>query len=374
MTTKGLSVSGVVNVTVNIAPIATGYLSFGTALLLGSSDVIDTDTRVRMYRTVDEVANEFGTAATEYVAAALHFSQQPRPNVVYIGRWAQTASSAVLHGGALPPLDQDIVGWNAITAGSLTISANGTPIPMTALNFTGATNMNGVAAIIDTAFTGGTVIWDANNQRFDVRTTTTGPTATLSYATPQGTGVDISSKTGLISTKALVPVAGMAIETALAAAQACANASADWYSLAFVTPTMPPDNDLINVAAYIEGSARLRILAVTDQNVQALDPLITTDIGSRLKALRYKRSFVQFSRSNPYAAVSMAARILTTDWEAENTAITLKFKQEPGVTAEILTQIPGGSPARQKRQLIRPIRERLGHHRRRQNGQRLFCR
>ena len=338
MTTKGLAVSGVVNVTVNIAPIAVGYLSFGTALLLGSSDVIDTGERVRMYRTIDQVANEFGTTATEYVAAALHFAQQPRPSVCYIGRWGQTVAPAVLHGGALPTTDQDIPTWNAITTGSMSITANGTPVPMTNMNFAGASNMNAVATIIDTAFTAGTVTWDANYQRFDVKTTTTGPTATLSYATPQGTGVDISSKTGLTSTKASVPVNGTAIETALAAAQACANASGDWYSLAYVTPTMPTDNELIDVAAYIEGSARMRIIAITDQNVQALDPLIVTDIGSRLKTLRYKRSFVQFSRSNKYAAVSMAARILTTDWEAENTAITLKFKQEPGVAAEILTQ------------------------------------
>ena len=362
MTTRGLSVSGVVNVTVNIAPIATGYLSFGTALLLGSSDVVDTGERVRMYRTIDEVANEFGTTATEYTAAALHFGQQPRPNVVYIGRWAQTASPAILHGGALAPIDQDIAAWNAITTGSMTISVNGTPAPLTALNFAGATNMNAVATIIDTALAAGTVTWDANYERFDVRTTATGPTATLSYATPQGTGTDISSKTGLTSTKASVPVAGSAIETALAAAQACANASGDWYSLAFTTATMPVDNDLIDVAAYIEGSARLRILAVTDQNPQALDPLITNDIGSRLKALRYKRTFVQFSRSNKYAAVSMAARILTTDWEAENTAITLKFKQEPGVTAEILTQVAGASAASEERQLVRSVRQQFGDH------------
>ena len=68
---------------------------------------------------------------------------------------------------------------------------------------------------------------------------------------------------------------------------------------------------------------------------------------------------MQFSRSNKYAAVSMAARILTTDWEAENTAITLKFKQEPGVTAEILTAVAGASAASEERQLVRSVRQRL---------------
>jgi hypothetical protein len=339
MATRGLSISRIVNVSVNISPIAAGYRNFGVALLLGSSDIIDVSERVRPYNTLDEVAADFGSTAGEFLAAELYFSQQPRPNLVYIGRWAQAAAPAVLHGGTLPVTSQDVVAaWNPITAGGLVINVSGTPRTASALNFSGATNMNGVAAIIQAALAAWvTVTWNAVYERFEVKTLTTGATATLGYATAPGTGTDISTLTGLTAALASAPVAGVALETPLDAVLACANASSQWYGLIFATATMPTDNQLVDVAAYIEGTERNRIFGVTGMNSQVLDPLFTTDIASRMKTLQYKRTFVQYSSSNKYAAASAFARGFTVDFNGSNTTITLKFKQEPGIAPENLT-------------------------------------
>jgi hypothetical protein len=307
---RGLSVSGVVNVTVNISPLAAGQRNFGVALVLGDSTVIDTAERVRAYRELDDVAAEFGTVAPEYSASAIYFSQQPRPNLLYLGRWARTASNGVLHGGVLSGAEQDMTVWNAITNGGFNITIDGVLKQLTGLNFSAQTNLNGVAAIIDTALAGGTVQWDAVYSRFNIISDTTGATSILTYASaPTGAGapVNISGTLRLTTGTASVPIAGIAAETPLAAAVAAADRSGDWYGLAFAAATQPTDNAMIDVAAYIEGSARARILAVTDQNSQALDPLISTDIGSRLKLLNYKRSFTQYSLTNKYAALSARA-------------------------------------------------------------------
>jgi hypothetical protein len=56
-----------------------------------------------------------------------------------------------------------------------------------------------------------------------------------------------------------------------------------------------------------------------------------------VKAAGYKRTFYQYSSSSPYAVASALARLLTTDFNANNSTITLMYKQEPGVTAETLT-------------------------------------
>jgi hypothetical protein len=335
---RGLSVSGVVNVTVTISPLAAGQRNFGVALVLGDSAVIDTAERVRAYRTLDEVAAEFGTSAAEYKAADLYFSQSPQPNLLYIGRWASGPSHAVLHGGVLSGLEQDMTSWTAITAGSMAITTNGTVRTLSALDFSAQTNLNGVAAVIDAALTGATVVFDSIYDRFDVISDTTGTSSTLTYATPTGSGTDISAKLKLTSALASAPVAGLATETPLAAAQAAADRSSDWYGLHFASAVAATDNQLVDVASYIEGSARSRIIAVTTQNVQTLDPLITTDIATRLKNLSYKRSFVQFSQYNPYAALSALGRAFTVNFEAADTTLTLKFKQEPGVVAETLTE------------------------------------
>jgi len=51
----------------------------------------------------------------------------------------------------------------------------------------------------------------------------------------------------------------------------------------------------------------------------------------------YKRTVCQYSSDTAYAAASLLGRILTTAWDGNNTAITLMYKQQPGVTAEELT-------------------------------------
>jgi hypothetical protein len=337
---RGLSVSGIVNVAVYLTPVAAGYQSFGSHLIIGPSAVIDTAERVRLYRTIDEIANEFGTTAPEYLAAVLHFSQNPRPNQLFLGKWAQTATSGVLHGGVLTPVEQDMATWAAITSGSLTISINGAAAQaLTGLNFSAQTNLNGVASIISAALTNANVFWNDVYDRFDVISDTTGASSTIGYATTPGAGTNLGPLLKITSTTAgAAPVAGIVAETPLVAAQACANASGQWYALSWAFATPPTDDQLIDVAAYIEGSARNRIMGVTTQSSSALDSLSVLDIGSRLKALRYKRTFVQYSSRSLFAAVSSLARGLTTDFEANNTAMTLMFKQNPGVEAESLTE------------------------------------
>jgi len=120
--------------------------------------------------------------------------------------------------------------------------------------------------------------------------------------------------------------------------QECADRSAEWYAVMFAASVMPTDNQLIDVSAYIEGTERNRLHIVTAQASACLDPLAATDIGSRAKALRYMRTFVQYSKYNPYAAFSAFARAATVNFEANNSTMTLKFKQEPGVQYEILTE------------------------------------
>jgi hypothetical protein len=342
---NGLSVSNVVNVDVFISPLAAGYRNFGTLLVITPEDVIDVGERVRYYSNIDEVIEEFGGTGPAYEAGLLYFSQLPRPNALYVGRWAQANTSAVLHGGILAVADLDMATWAAITTGSLILNIGGTDQPLSGLNFASTTNMNQVAAVIQAAGTGYTVTWDAAYERFDIKTTAKGPTAVIGYGKPitPASGVDISSKAKLRQGEANAPIIGVLAETPLAAVQACADRSAEWYAVAMAHDPKqvlvdPTDNELVDISAYIEGSERNRLHIITAQKSAVLDPLNATDICSRLKALRYMRSFTQYSSTNPNAAVSAFGRAATVDFEANNTTMTLKFKQEPGVGVEVLTE------------------------------------
>jgi len=332
-----LSVSDVVNVSVVMSPIAAATRNFGSLLILGSSPVIDTAERLRLYSSLDGVATDFGTSAQEYKAAALYFGQTPQPSVLYVGRWAQAATSAVLHGGVLTAAEQALANFTAITSGGLSITINGTIKALTGINLSAQTNLNGVAATITSALGGaGTVTWNASLKRFDVTSATTGAASTVTYGTAPGSGTDLSGLLKLQSGQASAPVNGVAAESLVAAVQTLADKSTDWYGL-YVAAAGVADADHVAAAGFIEGTGNSRIYGVTVTSTTVLDATNTTDLASTLKGLGYKRTFTQYSGSNAHAAASIFGRAFTVDFSGSNTTLTIKFKQEPGVTAENIT-------------------------------------
>ena len=334
----GLNVNNVVNVSVNLSPIAATARDFGALLILGSSDVIDTGQRMRTYSDLDGVASDFGTTAPEYLAANLFFSQSPQPAILYVGRWAQTATNGTLNGGVLTASEQLMSAWTSVTAGSMKIDIDGATKTLSALNFSAQTNLNGVASVIDTALTGATVTWDSTSGRFTVKSDTTGVTSTVGYASATGSGTDISAQLKLTTGAASAPVDGIAAETLVSALTTFADMSNDWYGVTVATATAPNDAAYLAAAAFIEGAAVSHILGITITNTQALDSTVTNDLPSLLKTANYKRTVTQYSSSSPYAVASLLGRAFTVDFTANNSTITLKFKQEPGVSAEKLTQ------------------------------------
>lgn len=335
---SGLSVSDVVNVQVSLSPIAAATRSFGALLILGSSDVIDVNSRRRQYASLAAVGADFGTSAPEYAAAALFFSQKPQPTALYIGRWARTATAGVLQGGALPASEQAVSAWTPITTGSLKVTVDGTLKTLSALSFAGVANMNAVAAVIATALgAAATCVWNAAYNRFEIKSATTGAASSVTYAAATGAGVDVSAQLRLTqATGAAAPVAGIAPETA-AAAVALHAVSSDWYGL-LLADSNAVAADHLAIATFIEGASPARIYGVTTQDANALLTGSTTDLAAQMSAGTFRRTFVQFSSTSAYAAASIFGREFTVDFSAGNTTNTLMYKTEPGVTAETLTE------------------------------------
>ncbi|CAN2523017.1 DUF3383 family protein [Klebsiella pneumoniae] len=127
-----------------------------------------------------------------------------------------------------------------------------------------------------------------------------------------------------------------AVETLLQAVNASLQYT-NWYGLAIADSADLVEADVISVAAAIEASSLSRILAVTTDDVNVLVAGNTDNIGYKLKAAGYGRTFWQYSSSSKYAAISAFGRAFTVNFTGNNTTITLKFKTEPGITYETLT-------------------------------------
>lgn len=334
---NALAVDDVVSVSIVMSPIAAALRNFGAMLLLGSSAVIDTTERIRKYTGLTGVANDFSMTSPEYLAAALFFGQTPTPSLLYIGRWAQAATSGVLHGAVLSAAAQALANFTAVSNGGMKISVDGSLKTLGSINLSGATNLNGVASLITTALAGAAVVtWNASYSRFDVTSATTGTSSAVLFATAPSTGTDISALLGLQSTQGGSQVAGIAAES-LATAVSVHAQNNNWYGLT-VAASSVADSDHLAVAQFVEGATPSRVYGITTQAAATLDPTSTTDLAYQLKALGYNRTCIQYSSSSPYAVASLMGRAFTVDFTANLSTITVKFKQEPGVTAESINE------------------------------------
>jgi hypothetical protein len=337
---QSLPVSRLVNVTVNLTPSLAQFPNLSTALILGTSDVIDPVTRMVRYGSIEEVAAAFGTTAQEYLASVLWFEQQPQPTNILIGRWVNVASAGQLYGGPVLAADRVVGPWNAINNGAFKVGVDGVAATEIGnLDFSAAANMNAVAAIIESGFPGGTatVVWDAANFRFVITSVATGDGSAISFLTAPDLGTDISGMmAGLSTSSGAYESPGLDPQTAVdTVAIFMDRFSTQWYGL--VVPSAS-EADILSISALIEASSAPHFHGATTTDAATLLSTSTDDLASEMKALGFKKSAVQYSSTNPYAVVSMLSRILTTNWQAQNSTITLMYKQEPGITAEQLSE------------------------------------
>jgi len=161
--------------------------------------------------------------------------------------------------------------------------------------------------------------------------------SSVGYATTNAGTTDISALLRLTSATALTPVPGAAAETLLSAVSLLADMSVDWYGLYVASTTAPSDGDITSVASFIEAANPSRVFGVTVQDGGCLSATDTANLGYQLTALNLRRTFWQYSSSNAYAAASIFGRAFTVNFGGVNTTLTLKFKNQPGISAETLT-------------------------------------
>lgn len=336
---NGLSVSRVVRVQVSLALRAAQGRNFGALLTLGPSNVLLAPEVMRLYNDIESVATDFGTASEEYKAANLYFQQSPQPLNLYIGRMDRQsipATAGKLTGAVLTSGEQALANFTAVTDGALKISVDGTVKTVTAVDLSAVTSLAGVATALQAKLTGTVVAWVAGSNQFTITSSTTGATSKIGIPTAAGTGTDLAPLLGIDAAHNPTVVDGQTASTSpLPSVTAALNYSADWYGLVISDPAMT-DQDHMDVSALIGSASDSRIYGVSTSAAAVLDPTSTTDIASRLKGAGYGRTFVQYSQV-AYAAASAFGRAFTVNFLGNNTTITLKFKQEPGITAEMVT-------------------------------------
>lgn len=346
--TIGLPISKLISVSSTLAAAAAQAINFNSLLILGDSNVVNVKDRLRLYSSLTAIGTDFGQNAPEFLAARDFFAQAPQPPQVFIGRWAKTATAGLNLGGVLSTTQQAMSNWTTIVAGSFKVAIDGSAVTNVPCgSFAAAGNLNAVAAIIQTAlraiatggFTLSTCTWNAASGQFQIASGTTGATSTVSALTA-GNANDFSAQLLMTAGTLSELVAGIGAESALAAVTTIDAMATQWYGLTFaagVANVDISDADYQAVAAYIEAAPNPHLFGITTSEAQAAVSPDTTSIGAVLKTFGYNRTGFQWSSTDPYAVCSALGKLLTTNFLANTSTITLAWQTEPGVQAETLT-------------------------------------
>jgi hypothetical protein len=267
-------------------------------LVLGSSDVIPADERLRLYASTAEMLSDgFSNTDPEYLAALLYFGQSPAPNHLWVGRQDTTVGSLLafdINAGGTGYSEGDVL--TVVQAG-----ATSATLTVTAVDA-------GTGAVTEAEITTD----GANHSVADGLATTVAPSG--------GTGCTIDATE-------------VSPETILEALQACRAKNFSWY-VCMACDAVKADHLLI--AAWVETATPTSVYAFTTEDADV--PLGTAEnIFEQLKNDSYGRTIGQYSTDNPYAIAAIMGYAMGQNTGLANSAYTLKFKREVGVETESLT-------------------------------------
>lgn len=337
---SGLPVSRLVSVEVNIAPTAAARGNMSTLLIVGDSTIISRTARLASYSSLAAIAAAFGTTAPEYLAAVKYYGQSPKPETCMIGRWDPTARAGYITGAALTAEEAGVANFkNAAAAFKINIDGDG--LVEVSEDTSGASDLAGVLTILNAAteMSGKAVItYNGTTRVFTITSVATGAESSIDYLAAPTSGLNLAPLFKMTSATGGVKTAGLDAETPVEAVTACKVKSNLWYGCMFAADTAISDAEHLAVADYIEALSPGRIYGINTSAAATLIPDDETQIGYKVSAGGYNRTFVHYSSTSDYAVASIFGRLFTVDFTAQNSTLTLMYKVMPGVTAETLDE------------------------------------
>lgn len=348
-----IPVSSVVSVNVTLSPAAPSRANFSTLMGITNEATgpLNALTRVKAYTSIDEVAADWPADSELLAIATTYYSQSPKPTDFKAGLRVESALPGLLAGGGNYTPQGSIGEWQAITDGSFNIGFDGGDTDdITGLNFTTASNMEDVAAVIQAGIQasalGGpfaTATCTFTGTEFVIASGTTGNgSSVVPFLSDASTGTSIVVMLDMTQGRTR-SADGVDPETITATLNVLQDEDPVWYGFMFTKEVR--DNVVIQSEEAVKAAgawaeARVKIFGNISNDAGALNSAIDTDIISALTALGYQRTFSQYANvlnDAQYSVASVFGKISTIDFAQLDGTITLKFKQLPGILTESMT-------------------------------------
>ena len=319
-----------VNVSLSKAQTAVGTDMTNIAFCTPNVDFLHKN-RVQLFSTQDAY-NKICTAGDSvWWAGNAFFSKTKRPTKIAVCKIFSESQPAYLLSG-----DVDVASVIAISTGSMDITIDGNVVELSDLDFTAATDIDGIASVITTALStaGSCEVYHGN---LLIRSSQTGSTATISYASAAASGTDVSTLLGLTEATGAFAAdgytAGSIAEELSAIVQAATDAGTFLYGWV-LDAEYRDTSDQAEAAAWVNSRSYRACGAFCSNNANAYNPAVTTNNGVKAMEAGYAGvNYTYDDNQQVYPELSYLANFLAVDYNGTNTTISGKFKDAEGISA-----------------------------------------
>lgn len=314
-------------VSVNPSVVGTGGNPLSLNAVFLSQNLSIPTGQVLPFPTAKSVSDFFGVGSVEANLAAIYFggfiNSTVKPSNLYFSKYAAAPVSAFLQGASTSGMT--LAQLQALT-GILTVTIDGVVKTSSAITLTAATSFSNAATIITAAFTGVTVTYNNQLNGFQINSTTTGTTSTISF----GSGT-IADGLLLSQAKGAVISQGEVADTPATAMNTVASATQNWVS--FMTMWEPDLADKMNFATWASAQNQRFAYVAWDSDITATQSGNTTCFGVAVNTDQMDGVIPVYL--DPNIAAFICGAIASVDYTQENGGITYAFKGQAGLSASV---------------------------------------
>lgn len=305
-------------------------------LFLTENELVTTDAMIRSFATATDVMDYFGATSAEYAAAQVYFAgynnSYKKPSSVVFGRRVLNSTGATLTGSEFTGTLADL---QAISAGTLNISIDGAEVALTGIDFSEVTSFSGAASVLNSALSAAsstaTVQFSSVTNSFVITSGTLGSAGSISYAEASESAANVGAVLNLTESAGATVIPGVDAMTVANNMAAIKAHSENW---ATFTPLYEAsDAEALALAAWA-GLQGVEYLCVLYSNADAMTAQNdTTSIAYQLEQAEAGATTLIYG--NAQDAAFIMGSVASIDWERRNSTITLAFKRQNGLAANV---------------------------------------
>ena len=308
---------------------ATGSGATANGLMLTTSTQ-QTLGNIHYFTSLSDVGDAYGSSSDEYNAAYVYFNGYTNsaqlPGKLLVVGIPTSATSGTLTSGDLSTTS--IATMQALTPSTITLSVDGVSQTTASIDISTLTSQSAIAAALQSAISGVTVVWNSATSRFVISSATTGEASSVSVASAStiATGLKLTSATSAVA------VSGSAATTLTELMDSVVDSDNNW-RVFFAA------NDLTvaqktEIAKWNTSQSNQFIYSVNDESTDAtVSGSTTAFVPAVVTANSYTGVIATYG--TPEYAAAPAAYAASLDFSATNGRVTLFKRNFPGLATNV---------------------------------------